>query len=85
MGRPLKPTTDWVLAKKRKKLAARHNLRYHVRIGNIRKLPCEYDDCSDANTEAHHPDYDKSLEVVWLCRPHHQMLHYSLTNPLAIV
>lgn len=34
-------------------------------------------DCSacGAKAEAHHNDYSKPLEVVWLCRRHHQLVH----------
>lgn len=30
---------------------------------------------SEEKTEAHHPNYDKPLEVVWLCRKCHGRLH----------
>ena len=37
--------------------------------------------CSTCNTEtfieAHHPDYGKPLEVIWLCRSCHRKLHKS--------
>lgn len=35
---------------------------------------CEGDDCS-GKVEKHHDDYDKPLEVRWLCRAHHLRLH----------
>ena len=31
--------------------------------------------CNSPDSEAHHPDYSKPLEVVWLCRLHHVELH----------
>lgn len=31
--------------------------------------------CRSKKVEAHHPDYGKPLEVVWLCRKHHKELH----------
>lgn len=30
---------------------------------------------SNKNIEAHHPDYSKPYEVVWLCASHHKELH----------
>ena len=37
--------------------------------------PCEI--CGKEKTEAHHDDYDKPLEVRWLCRSHHAITHKS--------
>ena len=44
-----------------------------VLMGKLKKLPCEV--CSTENTEAHHDDYTKPLEVSWLCDTHHRLLH----------
>jgi hypothetical protein len=41
--------------------------------GRLRKCPCSA--CGASRVEAHHPDYTKPLEVVWLCRKHHLALH----------
>lgn len=35
--------------------------------------PCEV--CGSEYTQAHHADYTKPLDVVWLCRAHHLDLH----------
>ena len=40
-----------------------------LRDRRIKKTPCEI--CGDPNSEAHHEDYSKPLEVRWLCKPHH--------------
>ena len=50
-------------------------LRYAVKFGKIKKLPCEF--CGDKNSIAHHSDYSKPLKVIWLCRLHHRKIHYS--------
>ena len=40
--------------------------------GKLKRLPCFV--CGE-KAEAHHPDYDRPLDVVWLCRPHHKETH----------
>ena len=40
--------------------------------GDIDKQPCFI--CGD-NAHAHHPDYDRPLDVVWLCPMHHMQTH----------
>lgn len=44
-----------------------------LRHGEIVKKACVL--CSDENTDAHHYDYAKPLDVKWLCRRHHAMVH----------
>ena len=43
-----------------------------VKSGRLVRLPCFV--CGD-NAEAHHPDYSRPLDVVWLCSPHHRHAH----------
>lgn len=43
-----------------------------VRDGRLERLPCLV--CGD-KAEAHHPDYSRPLDVVWLCQPHHKQAH----------
>jgi len=57
----------------REKYIAHSRFGYAYRTGKIKKKPCEI--CGDPNTEAHHPDYGKPLEVVWLCDYHHKEEH----------
>jgi hypothetical protein len=54
----------------RKKKNARGRINARIRNGLIEKLPCLV--CGDENSEAHHPDYDKPADVVWLCKAHHR-------------
>jgi hypothetical protein len=44
-----------------------------VRKGILNKQCCEI--CSNEKVEAHHPNYNEPLNVVWLCRQHHAELH----------
>ena len=41
--------------------------------GVLIRQPCER--CGKEKTDAHHPDYSKPLEVVWLCRSCHKKEH----------
>lgn len=52
---------------------ARKSLAYAVVSGRIKRLPCEI--CGAIKTEAHHDDYQKPLNVRWLCMKHHNELH----------
>ena len=52
---------------------ARTKLRYEVKMGRIKRGVCEK--CGDPNTDAHHEDYTKPLDVRWLCRKHHMEQH----------
>lgn len=44
-----------------------------IRSGALTKSPCE--SCGAINVCAHHDDYDKPLEVRWLCPPCHARWH----------
>jgi hypothetical protein len=45
-----------------------------VRDGRLAKKPCEI--CgSDSSVHAHHKDYSKPLDVIWLCARCHHRLH----------
>lgn len=44
-----------------------------VRDGRLKKSPCLF--CSALYVHAHHRDYSKPLEVIWLCPKCHHRLH----------
>jgi hypothetical protein len=46
------------------------------RDGTLKRGKCE--ECGSLRVEAHHDDYDKPLDVRWLCRRHHVQLHARL-------
>jgi hypothetical protein len=56
----------------KKKLKARWKLNGELKTGKAKKKPCEV--CGKEKVEAHHPNYSKPLEVVWLCHKHHRVL-----------
>lgn len=48
-------------------IANAHSLVYKaIKSGKIVKSHCEV--CGEHNTEAHHDDYNKPLDVRWLCK-----------------
>ena len=56
----------------KKKRSAQGKLYRAVKTGIVKQMPCLV--CGD-KSEAHHPDYDRPLEVVWLCSAHHKQAH----------
>ena len=57
--------------------AAQNALANAVRDGRVKKSPCWV--CGE-KAEAHHPDYDRPLDVVWLCSAHHSQAHALVAN-----
>lgn len=55
------------------KYSAHQKVAYVLRIGKLIKLPCER--CGVLKVHAHHSDYSKPLEVMWLCHIHHKEWH----------
>ena len=55
------------------RIKARSDLNHAVRDGRVIRMPCEV--CGNEKSEAHHEDYSKPLDVVWLCDKHHHEAH----------
>ncbi len=55
------------------KVVAHMAVSHAIRSGELVPQPCAQ--CGYPVTEAHHPDYSKPLEIVWLCRKHHSEAH----------
>lgn len=65
--------TNWA-TKNPIKVNAHKEVREAVRTGRLKRLPCEV--CNTKRlSAAHHNDYTKPLDVIFLCRIHHAMLH----------
>jgi hypothetical protein len=47
-----------------------------VRDKRLQKLPCSI--CGSEDSEGHHDDYTKPLDVLWLCPKHHAERHVQL-------
>lgn len=61
-----------------KRRNAQGKLRRAVLAGKIQPLPCFV--CGE-KAEAHHPDYDRPLDVMWLCSSHHKQTHALVLEP----
>ena len=52
--------------------------RNYIKQGILIKDTCKV--CgTNENVEAHHEDYSKPLEIIWLCRNHHREHHKNQT------
>jgi hypothetical protein len=58
---------------------AREIFNHYVRDKHIEKQPCEIS--GNKKAEAHHDDYNKPLEVRWLCFKCHRKWHKEHDNP----
>lgn len=51
---------------------ASHIVGNAIRDGELKRQPCFI--CGN-EAQAHHPDYERPLDVTWLCRKHHKAAH----------
>ena len=57
----------------KEKTHAHGRVQYAIRIGKLIKQPCMR--CGCDSVDAHHEDYSRPLEVMWLCRKCHGAIH----------
>lgn len=57
----------------KEKIKIRSRTRAAIKGGAIQKQPCVI--CGKTPTEAHHEDYGRPFNVVWLCKKHHAKIH----------
>jgi hypothetical protein len=71
-----RPKHSELTDEQRKKAIARSYAKEYQKKGVLKKKPCDM--CGNEDSEKHHPDYNKPLEVRWLCRvchlDHHRFL-----------
>ena len=65
-------------AKHPEKMAARNKVATAIENGTLNQFPCCK--CGAINSEAHHEDYSKPLEVIWLCPKHHAERHVEIND-----
>lgn len=69
----------------KRRLRARNAVNNAIKLGNLERQSCEIPSCFMV-AEAHHDDavslihltcfsYDKPLDIVWLCKEHHEQHH----------
>lgn len=56
------------------KKKAKTAVRSALKSGKLLKMPCQV--CGNEKVHAHHEDYSKPLDVVWLCVRHHEDVHH---------
>ena len=67
-------------AKHKDKISARAKLLWALKTGKISKLPCYV--CKNSSyVEAHHPNYNQPLTVLWFCLRHHREIHGQIMYP----
>jgi hypothetical protein len=66
---------EWIKRNKHKRFA-HEKVRQAIISGKLSKAPCEI--CGSGNSEAHHEDYSRPLDVSWLCPKHHNERHIEL-------
>ena len=66
------PLTD----EQKRRSNARCTANAYQKRGKLVPEPCLI--CGDPNTQKHPVDYNKPLEVVWLCRDCHSEVHHSI-------
>lgn len=71
-------TRIWRAEDKRRQKA--HNMVSNaVKTGKLVRQPCFR--CGNPKTVAHHEDYDKPLDVMWLCQVCHTQRHKEINTP----
>jgi hypothetical protein len=62
-----------------RRVLAHSSVARAIRRGELVRQPCCR--CGEQKSVAHHEDYDKPLEVVWLCQRCHKQRHKELKQP----
>ena len=71
----LRANREW-RRRNRQKVAAHNAVARAIAAGSISRQPCER--CGNQNSQAHHDDYSKPLEIRWLCDVDHKERHREL-------
>lgn len=72
---PTQSTKKWRAANN-EKVRAQRKVRRLILRNEMERQPCER--CGGPKAQAHHDDYSRPLEVMWLCPRHHRERHREL-------
>jgi len=64
--------THIMTPEQKKKDSCRSYAGSYLKRGKIKRKPCE--ECGAKKVMIHHKDYDKPLEITWLCQRHHRIV-----------
>jgi hypothetical protein len=71
------PHKKFWLAENKLKRKAHQSVAYAIQTGKLVRQPCER--CGTTqHVVAHHEDYNKPLDVLWLCKQHHKERHMEI-------
>lgn len=72
-ARPTKRVPALPIDERARRGSARWAVAYAIKTGRLVRGPCEKRGAGGCSgpVEAHHDDYDKPLEVRWMCKRHH--------------
>jgi hypothetical protein len=71
------PNKKFWLYENKLKRKAHQDVSYAILTGRLVRQPCER--CGTTqHVVAHHEDYNKPLDVVWLCKHHHKERHLEI-------
>ena len=62
----------------RRRSAAHSAVARAIKSGLLVRQPCQ--ECGEPKSVAHHEDYDRKLDVMWLCQPCHVQRHQRLKS-----
>lgn len=71
------PHKKFWLQENKLKTKAHREVGYAIQTGKLVRQPCERCGTTE-HVVAHHEDYSKSLDVVWLCKHHHKERHMEI-------
>lgn len=57
------------------KLKAKWRVQASLKNGTLQRKSCII--CGNEKSQAHHQDYNKPYNVIWLCRKHHELIHHA--------
>lgn len=63
-------------AEDKRRVKAHNAVSRAIKTGKLTRIPCIR--CGEKKSHAHHEDYDKPLDVIWLCQICHSQRHQEL-------